>query len=443
MHQKKGFSLIECAVLLVIIGIISSSFFLLRSNEQEGQRKLITQQKLAKIEDALAAYVMFYGKIPCPAEMFNIDNKNFGKSANCFRSVSRRDGHPSVRKGYVPVYELGLSPEYSFDGWKGFFDYATCSYNALSKGYFNNQPINVNQCGGGKFSINNLDNINPIINKNYNLGYGVISFGTGESDVKQWLTDKQKTPKADCNKQKNQNCKPNDEIIDNHQLTGNFVRWQLLEKMQNLAANWSVNAPDQIEKVDHMYLERGKIGRFDVGKYIMKTSKIDKKQEADWAIDLKKIKAGMYIIIELKGTPGSLQANIINNNIKENTIVYRKNHGYYILRKNSVGNVEWHFMGNSTMNNNEIYNTADQMMSGSLWTKDGIYLLPDDANRLNAQHVSCINFQKNDLIMIIENRCYFVGNTHNNLVYIKEEKKFKNLPAGSRSWGDKYKLADK
>jgi len=63
---NKGFTLIELAIVLVIIAILLGSFIGTLSSRIENTRKSDTVEELKEIKQAMMAYAFVYGYLPCP-----------------------------------------------------------------------------------------------------------------------------------------------------------------------------------------------------------------------------------------------------------------------------------------------------------------------------------------------------------------------------------------
>jgi len=66
LHLQNGFTLIELAVVLVIVGILLSSFIGNLATRIENTRKSETIEELKEIKQALFAYAFVNGALPCP-----------------------------------------------------------------------------------------------------------------------------------------------------------------------------------------------------------------------------------------------------------------------------------------------------------------------------------------------------------------------------------------
>jgi prepilin-type N-terminal cleavage/methylation domain-containing protein len=120
---KRGFSLIEIAVVLAIIAAIAGVVLTL-SNKQLTQNKYLrTIDKMKTLDDALQRYIILSGELPCPAARNTLlSNAAFGveSEAQCNGAapVGTTDvAGGEIRIGAVPVRELNLPDEYMFDAW--------------------------------------------------------------------------------------------------------------------------------------------------------------------------------------------------------------------------------------------------------------------------------------------------------------------------------------
>lgn len=103
-----GFSLIELAVVLVIIGLMLGGLLVPLSTQMENDRRKETAATMESIREALIGYAIINQRLPCP------DTDGDGRQ-NCPSGVT--DGAP---KG-LPFADLGVSPT---DAWGNTWRYA-------------------------------------------------------------------------------------------------------------------------------------------------------------------------------------------------------------------------------------------------------------------------------------------------------------------------------
>ncbi len=133
VRQQQGFTLLELAVALLILGIMVAAAISLYQRAQSQARYDITNKNMDAIILALSVYVESAGRIPCPARP-NANNTLFGWE----RGVTAADlqvgsqkfptgacnGNAAQREGIVPFLTLGIPFETIRDGWGNYFTYS-------------------------------------------------------------------------------------------------------------------------------------------------------------------------------------------------------------------------------------------------------------------------------------------------------------------------------
>lgn len=115
-----GFTLIEIAVVIVVLALLLAMIAGLATAMISQQRREVTRQKLAGVETALALYVSQNRRLPCPADgRLASDNANAGLErpvggVNCQVVTGTAN---SQTHGVVPWRTLGLSESDITDGW--------------------------------------------------------------------------------------------------------------------------------------------------------------------------------------------------------------------------------------------------------------------------------------------------------------------------------------
>lgn len=129
----RGFTLIEMAIVLVVIGLVFSGGLLAVAPVLESSKLNETNAKLDRIEQALIVYVIRYGCLPCPADpSIATGTTNAGLSfgtgapthysSGCNASCDFAAASPA--QGAVPWATLGLSEEEGKDAFGERIDYA-------------------------------------------------------------------------------------------------------------------------------------------------------------------------------------------------------------------------------------------------------------------------------------------------------------------------------
>lgn len=97
--QQKGFSLLELAIVLAILGILLSGILIAVSETTENTRRSQTRQQLDNILDAVYGFAQASGRLPCPAIAASNGQENCSSS-----------------HGFVPSATIGISGSINDDG---------------------------------------------------------------------------------------------------------------------------------------------------------------------------------------------------------------------------------------------------------------------------------------------------------------------------------------
>ncbi len=103
-----GFSLVEMAIVLAIVGLLMAGLLPTLSSQIEQQRRNETRKQLAEIQQALMGFAVMNGRLPCPTTETNPSNSAYGQEA-----TSCPIGSPTT-DGYLPWKTLGVS---EIDAW--------------------------------------------------------------------------------------------------------------------------------------------------------------------------------------------------------------------------------------------------------------------------------------------------------------------------------------
>ncbi len=127
----RGFTLIEIAIVMVVVGLLLSGGLLAVAPVLQSSRTTDTNQKLDRLEQALILHVIRNGCLPCPANpALATGDTNAGRSqtgaatyytTGCTASACHQTG---TLQGGVPWFNLGLSEADTIDGFGFRIDYA-------------------------------------------------------------------------------------------------------------------------------------------------------------------------------------------------------------------------------------------------------------------------------------------------------------------------------
>ncbi len=170
-HKKSGFTLIELAVVITIMGLLVGNGLALVSAINDSAKEDLTERRLEFITDAIDQFVDYYGYLPCPANPTETIHALGGDDDFGFGEVSVTSGTgptdsagtdatcttdniitgTGVYVGTLPVYTLNIHPSYAFDGWNNRFMYVVDS-RVIFRGDAQDQTV------GAKFERGTVDN---------------------------------------------------------------------------------------------------------------------------------------------------------------------------------------------------------------------------------------------------------------------------------------------
>jgi prepilin-type N-terminal cleavage/methylation domain-containing protein len=103
---KRGFTLIEMAIVLTVLGLIASLLIAPLTLRAEASRRHAAEDMLDNIIESLVGFALLHGRLPCPSIETNPASPDYGleQGPPCSLSVP----------GYLPWRTLGLP---AFDPW--------------------------------------------------------------------------------------------------------------------------------------------------------------------------------------------------------------------------------------------------------------------------------------------------------------------------------------
>lgn len=115
--MKSGFTLVEMAMVLLILGLLTSSFIVPLGAQIDGNNLKATDQQLNRIKEALLGYAIRNRQLPCPS---NDATKGTQDLALC------------AQEGFLPWADLGVEGR---DAWGSYFRYRADSKHSANGAY--------------------------------------------------------------------------------------------------------------------------------------------------------------------------------------------------------------------------------------------------------------------------------------------------------------------
>ena len=125
--SSPGFSLVEIAIVLVIISVLATMVAIPLATQLDLQRRTDTEKQLETIREAIYGFAIATGRLPCPATATSAGRESFctlDLPAACGLEIVgtyTADGRCFNSSGFVPAATLSLSPAdaggFSVDPW--------------------------------------------------------------------------------------------------------------------------------------------------------------------------------------------------------------------------------------------------------------------------------------------------------------------------------------
>ena len=139
--RQTGFTLVEMAMVLLIIALLLGGLLPTISSQIEQQRMNETRKTLEEIKDALFGFAAANGRLPCPASISTNGMESFcNASGVCATEILPPPAFPphgncfKPYDGFLPAATLGITPTdsqgYALDGWSNRIRYAVTKANS-------------------------------------------------------------------------------------------------------------------------------------------------------------------------------------------------------------------------------------------------------------------------------------------------------------------------
>lgn len=128
LEKGRGFTLVELAVGLVIIGLLLSSIIVPLSAQQDIRKTAKTEQLLNEVNKSLLGFVSSNGRLPCPATLASNGTESISGGGDCL-----------LEHGFVPSQTLGLYGSFNgnnllLDAWINPIRYSLNDINSWEYG---------------------------------------------------------------------------------------------------------------------------------------------------------------------------------------------------------------------------------------------------------------------------------------------------------------------
>jgi len=117
-----GFTLVEMALVLLIVGLLAAVFLPATNTMLENSRRKETRAKLEALEQAMVRFVMANGRLPCPADG-SLAPGNAEQGLEQPHPGTAACTVPALTNGVVPWRTLGLAQGDATDAWNTLVTY--------------------------------------------------------------------------------------------------------------------------------------------------------------------------------------------------------------------------------------------------------------------------------------------------------------------------------
>lgn len=123
-YPLKGFSLVEMAIVLTIVGLLMATLLPSLTSQMEQQRRMETRKQMEDIRQALMGFAVMNGRLPCPTTQTDPTNANYGMEAGSCNSNPTAEGYlPWKTLGVIEIDAWGTKRSNTSSPWNGYWRY--------------------------------------------------------------------------------------------------------------------------------------------------------------------------------------------------------------------------------------------------------------------------------------------------------------------------------
>lgn len=123
-ENPSGFTLVEMAIVLLIVALLLGGLLPTLSSQVEQQRRTETRKHMEEIKEALIGYVLINGFLPCPTTQADPTNANYGvAAATCTIAITQEGYLPWKTLGVPEMDAWGIKRTSTTSAWLGYWRY--------------------------------------------------------------------------------------------------------------------------------------------------------------------------------------------------------------------------------------------------------------------------------------------------------------------------------
>ena len=188
---NKGFTLLELAVVLTIIGLVAAGSLATLTSYIQASAYNATVARMDAIEQSLLQYSVAFGRIPCPSNLTcTAGQVNYGMEGNCASTTASCASGPTgvnnavsssgVAEGGIPTRALRLPDSYQYDAWGRRFRYAVDPTQTVTGAFpaaAANSSCPTAWISSSPITVNGVDGLGASFTRSSAAAYVIVSHG--------------------------------------------------------------------------------------------------------------------------------------------------------------------------------------------------------------------------------------------------------------------------